>query len=75
MDETSCMPNKIINLNNKLYKDEQLNRDYQVTDISESNIRKQLPEIFNILLIDRTTSTADEINNICLLYTSDAADE
>ena len=64
LDETSCMPNKIINLNNKLYKDEQLNRDYQVTDISESNIRKQLPEIFNILLIDRTTSTADEINNI-----------
>lgn len=64
MDETSCMPNRIINPNNKLYKDEQLNRDYQITDISENNIREQMPEIFNILLIDRTTSTADEINNI-----------
>ena len=58
------MPNRIINPNNKLYKDEQLNRDYPVTDISENNIREQMPEIFNILLIDRTTSTADEINNI-----------
>ena len=58
------MPNRIINPNNKLYKDEQLNRDYQITDISENNIREQMPEIFNILLIDRTTSTADEINNI-----------
>ena len=33
-------------------------------DISEENIRDSIPEILDILLIDRTTTTPKKINNI-----------
>lgn len=46
------MLNKIINLNNNS------------TDISENFIRGQMPEILNLLLIDRTKSTKKSIKNI-----------
>ena len=36
----------------------------ELTDISEDNIRKNMPDILNILLIDRTKSTAKTNKNI-----------
>ena len=35
-----------------------------IIDISEENIRNSMPEILDILLIDRTTTTPKKINNI-----------
>lgn len=46
------MLNKIINLNNTS------------ADISENFIREQMPEILDLLLIDRTKSTPKSIKNI-----------
>ena len=38
--------------------------DLNVIDISENSIREQMPEILDILLIDRTASTAKKTKNI-----------
>lgn len=51
-------------IENNSFKGERSNIDYYVADISESKIREEIPEIFNILLIDRTTSTSKKIRNI-----------
>ncbi|WP_225432351.1 restriction endonuclease [Lacticaseibacillus paracasei] len=40
------------------------NEDYETTDVSENMIREQMPEILDILLIDRTTSTPKHRKNI-----------
>ncbi|WP_235859377.1 hypothetical protein [Schleiferilactobacillus harbinensis] len=42
------------------------NEDYETTDVSENMIREQMPEILDILLIDRTTSTPKHRKNIIL---------
>ena len=44
-------------------------------DILEDSIFRLSPELLNILLKDHTTSKEDIQRNICLLYTSDAADD
>lgn len=55
-EESQTLDNCFEELNNSL--------DNQCADISESNIRERMPEILDILLIDRTTSTVKIIKNI-----------
>lgn len=48
----------------KKLNNNQNNYDHNSIDILEDNIRKKMPEIFDILLIDRTTSTIKKTKNI-----------
>lgn len=50
--------------NNDINQDEEPITDFSVTDISKDIIRKQMPDIVDLLLIDRTTSTPKQKRNI-----------
>ncbi|MGP9599809.1 restriction endonuclease [Psychrobacter sp. AOP42-A1-21] len=50
--------------NNPMSRDQKIDGEFRSSDISENTIRKQMPDILDILLTDRTTSTAKKKKNI-----------
>ena len=50
--------------NTNQHKDEDSLIDFSSADISENTVREQMPDILDLLLIDRTTSTARRRKNI-----------